>query len=94
MTMSEWIVVGLVFVAGIVFGVIATKKRHLVTRQRQLDEARLLFHRMREQLEAKFLQRAALSGKPRGLRWADCEFEHDVAYARDRQSGQLCAWWP
>jgi hypothetical protein len=91
MTMSEWIVVGLVFVAGIVFGVIATKKRHLVTRQRQLDEARLLFHRMREQLEAKFLQRAALSGKPRGLRWADCEFEHDVAYARDRQSGQLCA---
>ena len=54
--LSEWIVVGLVFVAGIVFGVIATKKRHLVTRQRQLDEARLLFQRMREQLEAKFLQ--------------------------------------
>ena len=90
--MSEWIVVGLVFVAGIVFGVIATKKRHLVTRQRQLDEARLLFHRMREQLEAKFLQRRPSAANRAGLRWADCEFENDVAYARDRQSGQLSAF--
>jgi hypothetical protein len=47
---------------------------------------------MREQLEAKFLQRAGLTGKPRGLRWADCEFENDVSYARDRQSGRLSAF--
>jgi hypothetical protein len=43
-------------------------------------------------LEAKFLQRAALTGKPRGLRWADCEFENDVTYARDRKTRQLSAF--
>ncbi len=94
MTITAWIVVAVVFVFGIVLGAIATKRRQFHFRRRQLDEARVLFQGMREQLEAKFLQRAALSGKPRGLRWADCEFEHDVAYARDRQTGQLCAWWP
>ena len=91
MTITAWIVVAVVFVFGIVLGAIATKRRQFHFRRRQLDEARVLFQGMREQLEAKFLQRAALSGKPRGLRWADCEFEHDVAYARDRQTGQLCA---
>ena len=45
-----------------------------------------------EQLEAKFLTKAGASGKPRGLRWADCEFENDVTYARDRQSGVLSAF--
>ncbi len=39
-----------------------------------------------------FLPRPAASGKPRGLRWADCEFENEVTYARDRQSGTLSAF--
>ena len=49
------------------------------------------FHRQREQLEAKFIDRAAATGKPRGLRWADVEFDDDVIYARDRRSGRLKA---
>jgi hypothetical protein len=49
------------------------------------------FHRQREQLEAKFIQRAAASGKPRGLRWVDVDFDDDVFYARDRRSGRLKA---
>ncbi|HEX3998609.1 MAG TPA: hypothetical protein VHX65_08680 [Pirellulales bacterium] len=61
-------------------------------RERQLARARREFHRQREYLEARFIQRAAACGKPRGLRWADCNFEDDVTYARDRRSGQLSAF--
>ncbi len=49
------------------------------------------FHLRREPLEHKFLQIAGSSGKPRGLRWADCDFADDITYARDRISGQLSA---
>jgi len=45
------------------------------------------FHLQRERLEAKFLQLAAASGKPRGLRWADCEFDDSVA-----STGELSAF--
>jgi hypothetical protein len=51
-----------------------------------LEHARATFHRRREWLEARFLTLAAQSGKPRGLRWVDCEFENDVAFARDRKT--------
>jgi hypothetical protein len=51
-----------------------------------LEHARASFHRRREWLEARFLTLAAQSGKPRGLRWLDCEFENDVAFARDRKT--------
>lgn len=57
----------------------------------QLSQAREDFHRQRERLEAKFLELAAASGRPRGLRWINCDFEDDVAYARDRRSGELAA---
>ena len=34
---------------------------------------------------------AAQSGKPRGLTWADCEFDNGVHFARDRHSGKFRA---
>ena len=49
------------------------------------------FRRQREQLEAKFIDRAAASGKPRGLCWQDVSFEDEVLYARDRRTGGLKA---
>lgn len=49
------------------------------------------FHRQREQLEAKFIERASISGKPRGLRWTEVTFDDDVVYARDRHTGRLKA---
>ena len=55
------------------------------------DQARSSFHRRREWLEARFLTLAAQSGKPRGLRWADCEFANDVAFARDRKTRRFRA---
>ena len=53
--------------------------------------ARRDFHLKREYLEAKFFELAAGSGKPRGLEWTACEFEDEVAYARDRQTAELAA---
>jgi hypothetical protein len=92
MSPLEWTIAALVCVAGIFGGIVIAKRKALLFRQHQFTEAQAQFQGMREQLEAKFLQRAGLSGRPRGLRWADCEFESDVAYARDRQSGQLSAF--
>ncbi len=63
-----------------------------VRQEKSFSRARREFHLRREQLEAKFLTCAGDSGKPRGLRWVDCDFENDVTYARDKRSGQLSAF--
>ena len=63
-----------------------------IRQDKMLARARREFHLRREQLEAKFVQQASMSGKPRGLRWADCDFDNDVTYARDKRSGQLSAF--
>ena len=54
-------------------------------RAEQLARIQRDFHRQREQLEAKFIDRAAASGKPRGLMWTNVIFDDDVIYARDRR---------
>ena len=58
-----------------------------------LQLARAVFRRRREWLEAEFVTRASERGKPRDFVWAGCEFEDAVAFARDRSTGQLRAWW-
>ena len=50
------------------------------------------FKLQREMLEAKFFDRAASQGKPRGLRWTECHWQSAVTFARDRQSGLLTAF--
>jgi len=61
-------------------------------KDRQIAAARQLFHRQREHLEAKFYDLAAHSGKPRGLRWVDCDFSDDVTLVRERPTRQLSAF--
>ncbi|MFV1964613.1 MAG: hypothetical protein ACC628_04265 [Pirellulaceae bacterium] len=56
-----------------------------------LENARVTFHLQREWLEARFLTLATRSGRPRGLCWADCEFDDAVAFARDRSTGHFRA---
>jgi hypothetical protein len=56
-----------------------------------VPEARALFARQREHLEAKFFQAASHSGKPRGLRWKGCEWGSGVTFARERATGKLAA---
>jgi len=77
--------------AGIAYAAFFTPWR---ARNRELQLARAMreFHLRREQLEAKFLTKASASGKPRGLRWTDCDFDNDVTYARDKRTGQLSAF--
>jgi hypothetical protein len=52
-----------------------------------LEAIRAEFFQRREWLEARFLTLAGTSGKPRGLAWIDCEFDSQVTWARDRESG-------
>src|SRR4051794_11735629 len=56
-----------------------------------VERAREAFRLQRERLEATFLQAAQASGKPRGLRWSDCDFDSDVLYVRDKTTGELAA---
>jgi hypothetical protein len=70
---------------------LALKPIYAARETERLARARRDFHRQREPLEAKFIDRASASGRPRGLRWLDVEFDDDVVYARDRRSGKLKA---
>jgi hypothetical protein len=56
-----------------------------------VPELQRRFLQQREHLEAAFFAAAAASGKPRGLRWKNCEWESEVAFARERQTGRLAA---
>lgn len=38
------------------------------------------------------MELASSSGKPRWLRWASCDFEDEVVYARDRTDGSMAAF--
>lgn len=93
----EWwpIVGGVGLLAGVALGVVwgrAAPRRKAERDALEYARARRDFHFQREQLEAKFLEMAAHSGKPRGLKWEDCDFADGVVYARDRRSGELCAF--
>ena len=57
----------------------------------RFERAKKDFHAQREYLEARFIKLAQASGKPRGLAWEECDFDDDVAYARDRQTDGLSA---
>ena len=81
---------GLAAVAGIAIAV-ATRPLRLARVAEKLARAQRDFHRQREFLEARFIERAAASGKPRGLRWSDVDFDDDVIYARDRRTRRLKA---
>jgi hypothetical protein len=70
---------------------IAMRPLRAARQAERLARAQRDFHRQREPLEAKFIERAAASGKPRGLRWSDVDFDDDVVYARDRRTGGLKA---
>jgi hypothetical protein len=56
-----------------------------------VERAREMFKLQRERLEAQFQKTAAASGKPRGLRWLDCQWGEQVQFVRERQTGQLAA---
>ena len=91
MSVWMWGAIGAAALVGLAVA-LAWKPIRSAVRAARYERARKEFRRQRERLEAKFFQLAAASGKPRGLRWTNCDFENDVAYARDRHSGELCAF--
>ena len=86
-----WIVAGFSIALATAIA-LAFKPLRKMLRETEFARAQREFRLRREHLEAKFYELAAASGKPRWLRWVDCEFDDDVTYARDRQSGRLAAF--
>ena len=60
--------------------------------RRDARRAIQLFHQRREMLEAKFFDMAQSIGKPRGLKWIDCEWFDNVTFGRDKTTGLLTAF--
>jgi len=89
--MDWWLPAALV---PVVLGIAWMIRRPLRERRQAAEyvKARRDFHFQRERLEARFVQLAGSTGKPRGLRWKDCDFDDDVAYARERNNSSLCAF--
>ncbi len=61
-------------------------------KSREIRQARETFRLQRESLEARFFTLASQSGKPRGLRWTRCDWQPEVAWAREARSGLLTAF--
>lgn len=74
-----------------ILAVVAGRPLLSAWRRRRVAHALRLFRLQRETLEAQFFQRAASLGKPRGLRWIECDWLDDVAFGRDLESGMLTA---
>ena len=62
------------------------------SREARFAQARRDFHAQRERLEVKFIHLAAANAQSRALHWADCDFDDDVAYVRNRNTGELSAF--
>lgn len=60
--------------------------------KREAQTAVRNFRTQREQLEAKFFDIASRLGKPRDLRWLDCDWQNRVTFGREVESGLLTAF--
>ena len=89
-TIWPWLIAPLALL-GIAALVVMGRRLRTFGREVGAERARELFRLQRERLEAGFLQAAAATGKPRGLRWVDCQWENGVIFVRDRQAGQIAA---
>ncbi|WP_166829760.1 hypothetical protein [Thalassoroseus pseudoceratinae] len=90
----EWIVGGLVAVVVLCLVVFFLMRGTLGQRleQLELNEAVRRFRLQRESLEHRFFQLAKANGKPRGLRWVECDWQNGVSFARDLNNGLLTAF--
>lgn len=61
-------------------------------KKRDTEQALKLFRLRREMLEARFFDIARGLGKPRGLRWIECDWQDPVSFARDKETGLVTAF--
>jgi hypothetical protein len=88
--LSWWYIPLLLAGAGLTL-TLAWKPLRAWLREVRAERARELFHLQRERLQECFLETAGASDKPRGLRWAECQWASDVHFARDRRNGDIYA---
>ncbi len=55
------------------------------------DAVRKAFASQRTELHAAFFRAVSASGKPRGLRWKECQWNDLIEWVREKESGQLLA---
>lgn len=85
-----WLIPAILVIVAIVL-IFSWRHLRFFGREIQAERAQELFALQRERLEAKFLDAAAASGKPRGLRWKACDWNGPLAFARERRTGHLAA---
>jgi len=61
-------------------------------KRREAKHAVLIFRYEREHLEAKFLDLASRTGKPRDVWWSECQWQHDVSFGRNVDTGIITAF--
>lgn len=89
----SYILTGLgIVIALIVLILVAGQPLLQALQKREAETAVRKFRAQREQLEAKFFDLASRLGKPRGLRWLDCEWLDRVTFGREIESGLLTAF--
>jgi len=85
-----WILIGIGSIV-LISVVVGWRPVSAVLRDIRTERARELFHLQRERLEAKFFDLAARTGKPRGLRWVDADWNDAVRFVRERRTGAMAA---
>lgn len=81
------------FLIALVVGVLAGAAWAALRASRSRRKEHVLedFDARRAELEQQFRALAAASGKPRGLRWKECQFHDGAHFARDRGTDELVA---
>ena len=84
----------LIFVLTALVAIVAWSIWRRERRRRTIARATDDFVRNRIALEQDFCAAANVTGKPRGLRWKQCEFQTGMLLARDRATGELLGLVP
>ncbi|MBN1909878.1 MAG: hypothetical protein JW818_09080 [Pirellulales bacterium] len=71
---------------------LAWRPIRMAMRRPRIHEARQSFRWQRERLEAKFIQLGQRDRQPGMPRWIACEFDDEVAFVRNRHTGELSAF--
>jgi hypothetical protein len=91
-SIEQLLLIAAAVVACMVIGVLlALRPLRGFGRQVRVERARESFRLHRDGLQAKFIQAAQATGKPRGLNWKDCQFESQVEFVRDKKTGDIAA---
>lgn len=89
--MDPWIIAGIAAAVAVLSSVVAAPLARRWER-RETRRAVQSFRLRREMLEARFFDLARTRGKPRGVRWIECDWQPGVTFARDKKSRLLTAF--